>query len=113
MSAYDQIYKAYTESQKNHLWDAWGIVASPRIIYELIAERMDHIIVHNTDAGALEKVFGLVVIPCDLLDDEGCYIVDEQLGRTILQALQSVKGAEEVVNDCHDLVKDLVKDSGQ
>ena len=41
-------------------------------------------VVHNDDVGALEKVFGLVVIPYDLLDDETCYVVDNQLGRTIL-----------------------------
>lgn len=81
MSAYDQIYKAYTEARKNNFWHAWGLVASPRVIYELRAERM---VVHNADVGALETVFGLVVIPYALLDDDTCYVVDEQLGRTIL-----------------------------
>jgi len=84
MSAYDQIYKAYTDSQKNQFWDAWGIVASPRFIHELRAECRERMVVHNDDVGALEKVFGLVVIPYDLLDDETCYVVDKQLGRTIL-----------------------------
>lgn len=84
MSAYDQIYKAYADSKKNHFWDAWGIVASPRVIHELRAECNEHMVVHNADVGVLEKVFGLVVIPYDLLDDETCYVVDEQLGRTFL-----------------------------
>lgn len=85
MSAYDQIHKAYINSLKNNFWDAWGIVASPRVIHELRAECMEHMVVHNADVGALEKIFGLVVIPYDLLDDEFCYVVDEQLGRTILE----------------------------
>ena len=84
MSVYDQVYKAYTDSQRNNFWDAWGIVASPRVIYELRAECMEHMIVHNADVGALEKIFGFVFIPYSLLDDKTCYVVDEQLGRTIL-----------------------------
>ena len=85
MSAYDQVYKAYTDSQKNNFWDAWGIVASPRVVHELRAECMERMAVHNADVGALDKIFGLVVIPYDLLDDQTCYVVDEQLGRTILE----------------------------
>lgn len=84
MSAYDQVYKAYTDSLKNNFWDAWGIVASPRVIHELRAECMERMVVHNADVGALEKIFGLVVIPYALLDDKTCYVVDERLGRTIL-----------------------------
>ena len=88
MSAYDQVYKAYTDSQKNDFWDAWGIVASPRVIHELRAECMEHMVVHNADVGALEKIFGLVVIPYALLGDQTCYVVDEQLGRTILEQMK-------------------------
>ena len=85
MSAYDQIHKAYIDSLKNNFWDAWGIVASPRVIHELWAECMERMVVHSA-VGTLEKIFGLVVIPYALLDDETCYVVDEQLGRTILGA---------------------------
>lgn len=85
MSAYDQIHKAYIDSLKNNFWDAWGIVASPRVIHELRAECMERMVVHSA-VGTLEKIFGLVVIPYALLDDETCYVVDEQLGRTILGA---------------------------
>ena len=84
MSAYDQVYKAYTDLQKNNFWDAWGIVASPRVVHELRAECMERMVMHNADVGVLEKIFGLVVIPYALLDDETCYVVDERLGRTIL-----------------------------
>ena len=84
MNAYDQIHKAYIDSLKNNFWDAWGIVASPRVIHELRAECMEHMVVHKADVGALEKIFGLVVIPYALLDDKTCYVVDERLGRTIL-----------------------------
>lgn len=84
MSAYDQLHKVYIDSLKNNFWDAWGIVASPRVIHELRAECMEHMVAHNTNVGALEKLFGLVVIPYALLDNKTCYVVDEQLGRTIL-----------------------------
>lgn len=84
MSAYDQVYKAYADSQRNNFWNAWGIVASPRVVRKLRAECMEHMVVHNADVGAFEKIFGLVVIPFALVDDETCYVVDEQLGRTIL-----------------------------
>lgn len=88
MSAYDQIHKAYIDSLKNNFWDAWGIVASPRVIHELRAECMEHMVVHNAHVGALEEIFGLVVIPYALLDDKTCYVVDEQLGRTILGQME-------------------------
>ena len=84
MTALEQIHKVYQDALKNDFWDAWGIVASPRVIHELRAECMERMVVHNADVGALEKVFGLVVIPYALLDDKTCYVVDEQLGRTIL-----------------------------
>ena len=84
MSAYDQVYKAYTDPQKNNFWDAWGIVASLRVVHELRAECMERMAVYNADVGAIDKIFGLVVIPYALLDDKTCYVVDEQLGRTIL-----------------------------
>ena len=84
MSAYDQIHKAYIDSLKNNFWDAWGIVASPRVIHELRAECMERMAVFNADFGVFEKIFGLAVIPYALLDDKTCYVVDEQLGRTIL-----------------------------
>ena len=84
MSAYEQVHKAYIDSKKNNFWDAWGIVASPTDIYNLRAECIERMVVHNADAGALEKIFGLVVIPYNLLDNETVYVVDERLGRTIL-----------------------------
>lgn len=84
VSTFDMVYKQYIESQKNQFWDAWGIVASPRVIHELRAECMEHMVVHNADVGRFETIFGLVVIPYPLLGDETCYVVDEQLGRTIL-----------------------------
>ena len=91
MSAYDQIYNAYTDSQKNGFLDTWGIVASLIVVQKLRAECMDRMVVFNADVGALEKVFGLVVIPYALLDDKTCYVVDEQLGRTILGQTERVR----------------------
>ena len=44
--------------------------------------------IHNAGVGALEKIFGLVVIPYPLLDDKTCYVVDERLGRTILGQME-------------------------
>lgn len=47
MSVYEQVYKAYTDSLKNNIWDAWGIVANPKTIYELKAECLEHMMVFN------------------------------------------------------------------
>lgn len=80
--------KAYIDSLKNNFWDAWGIVASPRVIYELRAECMERMMVVHSNIGILEKIFGLVVISYALLDNETCYVVDEQLGRTILEQME-------------------------
>ena len=91
MSVYDQVHKAYTDSRKNNFWDAWGIVASPRVIHELRAECMEHVVVHNADVGAFEAIFGLYVIPCDLVDEETVYVVDERLGQFILRLMAKRK----------------------
>ena len=84
MSAYDQAHKAYIDAQKNHFYDAWGIVASPETIYKLRAECMEKLTVLTAGDHLLERLFGLVVIPCDCCEKDKMYIVDEQLGRTIL-----------------------------
>ena len=91
MSIFEQAHKAYVDSLKNNFWNAWGIVASPITIYRLRAERTEKSVVHNGGTGELEKLFGLVVIPCDIVEEDKMYIVDEQLGRMILEA--SRKGA--------------------
>ena len=88
MTAYEKVYKAYHDAQKNRFWDAWGIVASPRVIYELRAECMERMVVFNADDGPFEKIFGLRIIPYASLDDKTCYVVDEQLGRTILEQME-------------------------
>lgn len=84
MSALEQIRKVYQEAQKNNFWDAWGIVASPKTIWELKAECMEQIPVYTADYGLLHRVFGLVLIPCVEVGNDVAYVVDEQLGRTIL-----------------------------
>lgn len=84
MSAYDQVYKAYIDAKKNNFWDAWGIVASPELIYELRAECLGQMAAHKSEQGKLDKAFGLVVIPYNLAEKDKVYIVDEMLGRTIL-----------------------------
>ena len=84
MRAYDQVYKVYIDSLKNNFWDAWGIVASPRVIYELRAECMEHMSLYDTSQGKAEMIFGLVVIPHNMVEDDKVYIVDEEFGRTIL-----------------------------
>lgn len=88
MTAYNQVFKAYIDSKKNNFWDAWGIVASPKIIHELKGESMEQIKLVKTDQGKLEILFGLVIIPHNMVEDDKVYIVNEQLGRTILRGMQ-------------------------
>lgn len=88
MTAYDQVFKAYLDSKKNNFWDAWGIVASPKIIHELKGECIEQMKLFKTDQGELEILFGLVIIPHNMVEDDKVYIVDEQLGRTILRLMQ-------------------------
>lgn len=84
MTAYDQIYKAYTDSKKNGFWDAWGIVANEKMIYELKVECMERMAAYDRSFGMINSIFGLVIIPCNAVEDNRAYIVDERLGRTIL-----------------------------
>lgn len=84
MSAYDQIPKAYTDSLKNNFWDAWGIVANPITIHELTADAKSRMELNYEVSGDVTTIFGLVVIPHMLCERDKVYVVDEQLGRTIL-----------------------------
>jgi len=84
MTAYERIRKAYYDAQENRFYDAWGIVASPRTIYEMKAECMRDMVLYSTCNGTIETVFGLVIISEKSIGDDKVYIVDEQLGRTIL-----------------------------
>ena len=84
MTVYDQVHKAYTDALKNNFWDAWGIVLNQKMIYGLRAECMERMAIHNMPMGKIDTIFGLVVIPCNLVEDNRAYIVDEMLGRTIL-----------------------------
>lgn len=84
MSVYDQVYKAYTDSQKTGFWDAWGIVANPITIHELTADVKSRMELHYEVSGDVTTIFGLVVIPLALCERDKVYVVDEQLGRTIL-----------------------------
>lgn len=85
MSAYDQVRKAYNEAKKNNFFDAWGIVASPKVIRELRAAFLEQVVVQNAEQGELETIFGLVVIPYNLIENDKVYIVNEMLGKTILR----------------------------
>ena len=80
----DQIYKICTHLQMNNILDAWGIVVSPKVFHKLRAECMERIVVHNADAGVFETIFGLRVIPYASVSDKTCYVVNEQLGRTLI-----------------------------
>lgn len=84
VSTFDMVYKQYIESQKNNFWDAWGIVASPRTIYALRAECLENATLHKASYGKFEELFGLVIIPRSEVEDDKVYIVDEELGRTLL-----------------------------
>lgn len=84
MTTYEKVHKAYTEALKNNFFDAWGIVASAKTIYELLTETSEVLMLNPATAPGQYKIFGLVVIRDDLVDDDKVYIVDEQLGRTIL-----------------------------
>ena len=84
MTAYERIRKACYDAQENRFYDAWGIVASPRTIYEMKAECMGDMVLYSTCNGTIETVFGLVIIPDKSIGDDKVYIVDEQLGTTIL-----------------------------
>lgn len=84
MTAYERIRKAYDDAQENSFYDAWGIVLNQKMIYGLTAECMERMAIHNMPMGKIDTIFGLVIIPCNLVEDNRAYIVDEMLGRTIL-----------------------------
>lgn len=88
MTTYNQVFKTYLDSKKNNFWDAWDIIASPKTIHELKGECMEQIKLYKTDQGELEILFGLVIIPHNMVENNKVYIVNEQLGKTILGLMQ-------------------------
>ena len=84
MTVYENVHRQYIEAQKNNFFDAWGIVMNPIIAHQLRAECMEQIVLHKANVGAVDKIFGLVVIPCKMLDKDTMYVVDEALGKQIL-----------------------------
>ena len=83
MTKYDQAYWQYKEAQKNNFFDAWGIAINPKTLYELRAECLSQLVAYSADVGMLEKLFGLVIIPCRDCAEDKMYVVDEFLGRKL------------------------------
>ena len=90
---YEMVHRQYKEVQKNGFFDAWGIVMNPDTIYELKLEVFQRDMYRYTmAAGGIETIFGLVVIPHGKVEKDKAYVVDEFLGRCILNGM---KGADD------------------
>jgi len=94
MTAYEQAYIQYQEACKNDFFDAWGIAINPKTLYELRAECLSQLVAYSTGDGMLEKLFGLVIIPCRDCAEDKMYVVDEFLGRQ-LQELYGERRSDE------------------
>lgn len=87
MTAFERIRKMCQDAQENKFMDAWGIVLSPRLLNEIKAESITRAVAFTDFSDELVTIFGLVLIPINLVDEDKAYIVDEMLGRTILYGL--------------------------
>lgn len=84
VSLYGQIFKACLELKNDRTFNAWGIAASPKILSELHGESRETIFLHGIGNLEVEKLFGLVMIPCEVVEKNKVYIVSEALGRIFL-----------------------------
>lgn len=84
MSAMEMVRNHYRESLKNN-FEAWGIVMNPKTKYRLEEKRQQYYSAFTLDAGGMDKIFGMVIIPDWTVAENSAYIVDEFLGRQILK----------------------------
>lgn len=85
MSTYETIEKYYQEILSEGSLDMWGVVLSYKRYDKLRRECLSFVSVVGFDVSDIQKIFGLVLIPHELCNDENIYIVDESLGREILR----------------------------
>ncbi len=84
MAIIEMLQTHYREIKKNNFFDAWGIVVNPKTAYALRAEVIEASSCIPLDMGEVDKVFGLVVIPNPMVDEDTAYIVDESFGRQLM-----------------------------
>lgn len=98
-SVYDLLHKAYLATLRNGLWKPWGIVASPLLIHKLMSEAIDHPMEIRMEADGTDTIFGLVIIPCEICENDKVHIVDEKIGRALLAGRKGGSNGREYGKD--------------
>ena len=98
-SVYDLLHKAYLATLRNGLWKPWGIVASPLLIHKLMSEAIDHPMEIRMEADGTDTIFGLVIIPCEICENDKVHIVDEETGRALLVGCKGGSNGREYGKD--------------
>ena len=93
MSLFHKLNKQRLEGLRDGFDDMWGVVIHPETYYELQSECMSNIVARTTSEGEMDYIFGLRIIPSWGQDAGEFTIVDEHIGRMILEGKMVFRGA--------------------
>ena len=85
MSLFDKLRRQRLEGLRDGFDDMWGVVIHPDTYYELQSECMSMIVARHTSEGEVNYIFGLRIIPSWKQVVGEFTIVDEILGRQIIE----------------------------
>ena len=93
MSLFDKLRRQRLEGLRDGFEDMWGVVIHPETYYELQGECWSEIVVRPQTEGEMEYIFGLRIIPSWRQAAGEFTIVDEHIGRMILEGKMVFRGA--------------------
>lgn len=92
MSLFDKLRRQRLEGLRDGFDDMWGVVIHPETYYELQGECLSMIATRPSSEGEMEYIFGLRIIPSRGQTAGEFTIVDESIGRTILEGKMVFRG---------------------
>lgn len=92
MSLFDKLRRQRLQGLRDGFDDMWGVVIHPDTYYELQCECMSKIVARTTSEGEMNYIFGLRIIPSWKQVVGEFTIVDEILGRQIIERKAIFRG---------------------
>lgn len=92
MSLFDKLRRQRLEGLRDGFDDMWGVVIHPDTYYELQCECMSKIVARTASEGEMNYIFGLRIIPSWKQVVGEFTIVDEILGRQIIERKAIFRG---------------------
>jgi hypothetical protein len=93
MSLFDKLRRQRLQGLRDGFEDMWGVVIHPKTYYELQCECLSELVRTTATEGEMECIFGLRIIPSWRQAAGEFTIVDEHIGRMILEGKMVFRGA--------------------